>query len=358
MISFASNRRINALQLQNSLAFVACGVSERVNDYLHFLGLTSSRETALRAMDSLGKATEKMIKRKMAKSYNLRPSMVVDNLDIQCRIHNSRIESTTKMFHGSYGYLHFLPDHLTKDIDPADTTVEKLLDCMKKSQEHSIDIKDLIPTQEHDNHWTLTRKSELSRALIDYELKKDTIEYKYCNENLETSPPPVDKIKMYKPEIHMLKMMSASDDSAGGVGELICQCKKQTGIEDIQFSKSLQLMEGDMGTCLNCESLIRKLFPAGHQEEGLSNVLNMPGLSHTMWNMASNLASHHWGNPKDSMDTGLHRTAGALGMKSDKPPSTQDFSSVLQLIHKSQAATMNFLLKYVNLSNGLYDLNN
>lgn len=71
MISFASNRRINALQLQNSLAFVACGVSERVNDYLHFLGLTSSRETALRAMDSLGKATEKMIKRKMAKSYNL-----------------------------------------------------------------------------------------------------------------------------------------------------------------------------------------------------------------------------------------------------------------------------------------------
>ncbi|KAH9817459.1 hypothetical protein DFH28DRAFT_889731, partial [Melampsora americana] len=53
MISFACNRRFNGVQIQNSLAFVACGISQRMNDFLGFIGLTSSRKTALKVMDSL-----------------------------------------------------------------------------------------------------------------------------------------------------------------------------------------------------------------------------------------------------------------------------------------------------------------
>ncbi|KAH9824765.1 hypothetical protein DFH28DRAFT_1016103, partial [Melampsora americana] len=53
MIAFACNRCCNGMQIQNSIAFIACGVSERVNDHLHFLGLTTSRRTGLKAMDTL-----------------------------------------------------------------------------------------------------------------------------------------------------------------------------------------------------------------------------------------------------------------------------------------------------------------
>ncbi|KAH9808413.1 hypothetical protein DFH28DRAFT_909895 [Melampsora americana] len=43
MLAFACNRRHCGLQLQNSIMFLACAVTQKVNDYLHFLGLTLSR---------------------------------------------------------------------------------------------------------------------------------------------------------------------------------------------------------------------------------------------------------------------------------------------------------------------------
>ena len=73
MFAFAQNRRNNALQLHNSVRFLASGVSERVNEYLNYIGLTSSRSTALAAMKILSKDHEKFIKEAMA----LNPSLPV-----------------------------------------------------------------------------------------------------------------------------------------------------------------------------------------------------------------------------------------------------------------------------------------
>jgi hypothetical protein len=53
MVAFACNRRANGFQLTNSVRFLACGVSDRVHDYLHYLGLTSSKRTALSALNRL-----------------------------------------------------------------------------------------------------------------------------------------------------------------------------------------------------------------------------------------------------------------------------------------------------------------
>ncbi|KAH9819494.1 hypothetical protein DFH28DRAFT_886685, partial [Melampsora americana] len=53
MLAFCCNRRHSGLQLQNAMTFLACGVTQKVNDYLLFLGLTSSRATALDAMETL-----------------------------------------------------------------------------------------------------------------------------------------------------------------------------------------------------------------------------------------------------------------------------------------------------------------
>ncbi|KAH9824050.1 hypothetical protein DFH28DRAFT_1162164, partial [Melampsora americana] len=53
MVAFACNRRHSGMQLQNALTFVACGVTEKISSFLHFMGLTVSRETANEALDTL-----------------------------------------------------------------------------------------------------------------------------------------------------------------------------------------------------------------------------------------------------------------------------------------------------------------
>lgn len=164
---------------------------------------------------------------------------------------------------------------------------------------------------------------------------------------MNTSPPPVDETELYDPDLVMLKMMSALDNSASRVSEMLDQCKKQTGEGSDPSQKSIQIVEGDMGTCLNFESLIRQRSPAGHQEESLNEILNLPGLAHTLWNVSRQVLIHHWGDSKDSCDTGIHRIATALGVKEDKLPSQKDFASLMQIIHKSHTATMIFLLRQV-----------
>lgn len=350
MIEFACNRRFNGTQLQNSLAFVACGVSDRMNAYLNFIGLTSSRKTALKAMDTLGRCATDKLKARCGERYNVRPSMILDNIDIQSRIHTVRIEQTTKIFHGSYGYLHFIPEHLTKDLEPEGTSVQNLVKCIKASQKEAFDMQLILPNQDESEHWTLVRKSQLAKALVTYVMDQDSPARKECIESLKVSPPSVDPIQMYEPDILMLKMMSASDNSSAGVAEMIDQCQTQMGVKPEAFKDWFQMIEGDMETCLNFELLIRQRFPAFNQDESWDNVLNLPGLAHTMWNVASKVLLHHWGDSKDSCDTGLHRTASALSMDSTKLPSQKNFASLMQMIHKSHTATLVVLLRSVFLS--------
>ncbi|KAH9822510.1 hypothetical protein DFH28DRAFT_865783, partial [Melampsora americana] len=53
MVAFVCNRRANGMQIHNGMTFLACGASERLHEFLHFHGLTVSRDTALNVADSL-----------------------------------------------------------------------------------------------------------------------------------------------------------------------------------------------------------------------------------------------------------------------------------------------------------------
>ncbi|KAH9818850.1 hypothetical protein DFH28DRAFT_1123196 [Melampsora americana] len=134
-----------------------------------------------------------------------------------------------------------------------------------------------------------------------------------CKKSLATIPPPVDQIKWYKPDLVMLKMMSALNSSAAGVSDMLSQCLKQTGEDPDECAKGIQVFKGEMGTCLNFESVIRQRYPAEVAAESPNNVLNMPGLAHTMWNVATSV----------------------LGMPTDKLPSHQDPNLLLQMIPKA-----------------------
>lgn len=102
---------------------------------------------------------------------------------------------------------------------------------------------------------------------------------------------------------------------------------------------------------MNFDSLKKKRAPRYHVDEGLENVLTIPGASHTLWNISQAVLMHHWGDPKDSYDTRAWRSWGALGGKTDKPVSKKDFNSVMQIIFNVHSATLAFLLRYeVSLS--------
>lgn len=196
-------------------------------------------------------------------------------------------------------------------------------------------------------NFKLVRKSQIVEALLDLVLKKDSEEYKYCQSNLKSTPPPVDPIQMYKPEIHMLKLMTASENSTTGIGQVIEQLVQQLGLDPKDFASHVQQVEGDLGTVRNFAAAERKRFPAGHPEESLRNMMRCLAGSHTMWNMTSGILGHYMGDAGDSQDSGVHRCAASLGIKADKLFDKKDFGLLMTAVHKIHTSTLAFLLKFV-----------
>lgn len=155
---------------------------------------------------------------------------------------------------------------------------------------------------------------------------------------------------MYDPNIIMFKMMSASDNSATGIGQLIEQVMKQLGVEVFDFGEWLQVVEGDLGTNMNFQGAARKRYPAGHVHEGLGNVSYGLATSHTMWNIASAIVRTYLGDVGNSNDPGISRCATSLGINPTHLSDKSDFGFLMSTVHKIQMATFNFLLKYIFIS--------
>ena len=131
MIAYTCSRRNNGYQLYNSVALLACGISERVNNYLYSIGICSSRKSALEAIETLKNETELTIQNAVSKESTIQPFWCVDKIDFQARIHNPRVEASTRMFHGSWGYILSMPKHLLARIDPEDTPLQAFQIAMK-----------------------------------------------------------------------------------------------------------------------------------------------------------------------------------------------------------------------------------
>lgn len=52
-------------------------------------------------------------------------------------------------------------------------------------------------------------------------------------------------------------MVNAWENSASGVSEMLDECHKQTDENQIEFSQFIEVLEGDVGTWLKCESLVQ-----------------------------------------------------------------------------------------------------
>lgn len=216
---------------------------------------------------------------------------------------------------------------------------------MKRSKSKPVELDYMIPTIQEENHFEMVKKAQITTAFLDHCLEKGSHEHNYCKGNLETSPPAVDPIKMYTPKITMFKLMSASDNSATGIGQLMEQILEQLGVESFEFGKWLQVVEGDMGTNLNFEGAARKRYPSGYAEEGLQNLSFGIAGTHTMWNITSAIVNAYMGDTEDSEDPGISRCAASLNIKAEHLVDKSDFGLLMQTVHKVQTATYVFLLK-------------
>ncbi|PLW04779.1 hypothetical protein PCASD_17509 [Puccinia coronata f. sp. avenae] len=338
MLSFVRNRRHNSLQLQNAVRFLACGVSERTNEYLHFLGLTSSRQTALDALRALTSAAEERLKTVMA-LLPLRPAfgpfVCIENLDMQEKVHMSSIGHRSMMFHGTWGYVHMPSQELLDALDGSKldlTTYQKALNEVKTMD---IDPALLMPSSEASEHYHWVMKSQIATAPKKY-LRKP-LEQEGA---IPTGPPVIDQISCKSLEIHMFKLMDESDNSAEGIGQVMEAIQIQSGLTPEEFFSRLQPMDADLGTCQNLKSLWDIRCPSDEPHNSLNNLVMQLGCSHTLWNIAQTIFTKHLGNSSNEDDLGAWRTLSSLGIAPEKVIQKKDFTAMIQHMEKVHESTL------------------
>ncbi|KAA1078862.1 hypothetical protein PGTUg99_010718 [Puccinia graminis f. sp. tritici] len=320
IVAFVANRRNNGDQLANSLTFLACGVSDRVNIFLNYIGLTSSRKTAHRALNYLSHEAKERISAKIKQSpaSGLAPFLCIDNLDFEECIHTKSLGHSTHMFHGTWGYIHHPSPELIASVPSVDLTPEAYHEAMSKTSTFDVQSRMLLATAQEEVQWEMVLKSQITEALLEHVASPSD-----SMVSLNTKPPVIKQISSNPPDITMLKLMIASDNSSQGA------------------------VDGDLASCTNVTSLRTQRSPSAHSQQSLVNVLTILGGAHTMWNISQAIYSKHFGDSSDSRDSGAWRFLDALGIPSHKMLEKKDFTLMIKNIEKIHKATLVYCIKVV-----------
>jgi hypothetical protein len=161
------------------------------------------------------------------------------------------------------------------------------------------------------------------------------------------SSPVIEQIQAKKPSIHMLKLMDASDNSAEGVGQVLQLILAQSGLSVEEFFGRVQPMDGDLGTVQNFNCLRSQRAPSAYPQDQLNNVLFQLGAAHTLWNIATAIFTHHFGDMNDSKDCGAWQYLQALGFPAEKAIQKKDFSLMIDQMEKIFESMLYYCLRFV-----------
>jgi hypothetical protein len=216
MLGFAVNRQANALQLTNSVRFLACGVLEQVHEYLNYLGLSSFRKTALAAMNTLAINAKRKIKKVMrVDNMMIPPSICINNLDMDQRVHDASVGHRSHTFRGTWGYIHLPNADFIKSLDQSELTLEAYQTAVHQLDKISIEPSMFLPTPKEIQTTAAVWKSQIA-----WVLSMHLTNPKDKSSAIPVKPPPVEVITPIIPKIYMLKLMDSSDNSAEGVGQV------------------------------------------------------------------------------------------------------------------------------------------
>jgi hypothetical protein len=143
----------------------------------------------------------------------------------------------------------------------------------------------------------------------------------------------------------MLKLMDASDNSAEGIGQVFQSIIKQSGLVPEDFFSRLQPMDGDLGTVQNFNCLQSQRLPSAVPQNRMDNVFFQLGAAHTLWNIGSNIFSHHFGNPTDQTNCGAWQHLEALGFPSEKAIQKKDFTVMINQMERIFEAIVYYCLR-------------
>ncbi|KAI7940233.1 hypothetical protein MJO28_013885 [Puccinia striiformis f. sp. tritici] len=338
MISFTCNRRRNGLQLANTVAMLACGVSERVSSCLHYLGLSSLRKTGHSALQSLGKCAQRAIKSAAQindDSINFPPIICIDNIDCEEGVHSKSIERQSKMFHGTWGYMPQINPTLLASVNQQDLMLAKYRSAIAQSADMVIRPSLFLLTDKENIHFRAVLKSQIASVLLQYVATPDSSDIP-----IPIVPPVIDPINPVKPDITTLKLMMASDNSPQGIGEVFEAITNQLNIKKLEFFGRLQVFEGDLGTCLNIKSLRSQQKPSQHIKDSFENSFTLLGAAHILWNVAQRVLLCHFGDNTNANNLGAWHCLDALGISSKQPTAKNNFTLMLAQIQKVHKATI------------------
>ncbi|POV98547.1 hypothetical protein PSHT_13967 [Puccinia striiformis] len=344
MVAFGQNRRHNGLQLTNVIRFVACWVTKWVHDYLNYLGLCSSQRTANTASRTLSKEGEAALRSVMQdrKYAYVAPSICIDDIDMEQRVHDLSVGNRSHTFCGTWGYIHLPNRALLRNLDMSELTLQAYHTAIHGLQNLSIEPHMFLPLREGIKTEEAVWKSQIARVLLEHlALPSDT------SAAYSTRPPPVEEISHEKPSIHMLKLMDASDNSAEGIGQVFTTIMLQGGLSGEEFYGRLQPMDGDLGTIQNFNSLRSQRTPSPYGEDSLKNVVFQLGAAHTLWNISSTIFTHHSGDTSDSKNLGAWQYLEALGFPAEKAIQKKDFTLMVNQMEKVFEATLYYCLRVI-----------
>ncbi|KNZ64072.1 hypothetical protein VP01_106g1 [Puccinia sorghi] len=128
----------NPLQLECSVRFLACGISERMNEYLDYLALTSSCQSNLDALGTISPHTS-----------DFGPFMCIDNLNMAEKVHMSSVGHCSMMFH-------------------AQLNLRTFQAAMQNVASMAILPSMWLQNHEDANHYCLVWKSQIAQVLSCY----------------------------------------------------------------------------------------------------------------------------------------------------------------------------------------------
>ncbi|PLW50675.1 hypothetical protein PCASD_00776 [Puccinia coronata f. sp. avenae] len=343
MVASARNRRCNSFQLQNSIQLLACGVTERVNQWPLYHELANSRRTATLALKTLSSEAKAELK-KMFESPLARvvsPIICIDNLDIEQHVHTHSIGHQTRMFHGTWGYVHFPSPEFINTLDTSQLNLDSFNKAMKKLSLFQIEPSMFLPTPEEEESYKAVWESQIAQVLNTYNSKPENREQAIC-----LDPPPIEKISSKPPIIKILQLMDTPENSAEGLGQVIDATVQQTGLSREAFFAQLQLMDGDLATCKNFNSLRSLHVPSSYAHHSLENISFQLSASHTLWNIAAAILKAHLGDTNNSLDVGAWRCLENLGIPHTKAIPQTDFLLMIKHMEQVHEATILHGLKF------------
>ncbi|EGF98804.1 uncharacterized protein MELLADRAFT_113256 [Melampsora larici-populina 98AG31] len=129
---------------------------ENIKNRFKTIGLSACRKSALRGLLTLAKAKSVTIKKKIKAAGAFGVFLCIDNLDMMECVHSRRIDATSKTYHGTWGYVHFVNPELLTGLDPSLCTLPVLQKILKDDCERPVDSGELLRSkaqevQGHEN---------------------------------------------------------------------------------------------------------------------------------------------------------------------------------------------------------------